>query len=62
MPIEFTIEETLPGAKVDPAIGNGQDNLVMEQEVFEVGLAIVPGLSGDGDRWDVRARVALPIA
>ena len=33
----------------------------MQQEVFEVGVAVFPGLSGDGDRWDVRARVALPI-
>ena len=41
LPIEFTVEETLPGAKVDPAIGDGQDNLVMEQEVFEVGIAVV---------------------
>jgi hypothetical protein len=39
LPIEFTVEEARPATKVDPAIGDGQDNLVMEQEVFEVGIA-----------------------
>ena len=39
--IEFAVEETLPWAKVDPAIGDGQDNLVMQQEVFEVGIAVI---------------------
>jgi len=62
LPIEFAVEEARPAAKVDPVISDRKDDLVMQQEVFEVGLAIVPGLSGDGDRWDVRARVALPIA
>ena len=61
LPIEFAVEKTRPATKVDPAIGDGHDYLVMEQEVFEVGIAIVPDLSGDGDRRDVRARVALPI-
>ena len=61
MPIEFAVEETLPRAKVDPAISDRQDDLVMQREVFEVGVAVVPGLFGDGDRRDVRARVALPI-
>ena len=41
LPIEFTVEETLPWAKVDPAIGDRQDDLVMQQEIFEVGIAIV---------------------
>ena len=41
LPIEFAVEETRPAAKVDPASGDGQDNLVMEQEVFEVGIAVV---------------------
>jgi hypothetical protein len=41
LPIEFAIEEARPAAKVDPAIRDGQDDLVMQQEVFEVGIAIV---------------------
>jgi len=41
LPIKFTGEQTLPWAKVDPAIGDGQDNLVMQQEVFEVGIAVI---------------------
>jgi hypothetical protein len=41
LPIEFAVEKALPGTKVDPAIGDGQDNLVMEQEVFEVSIAVV---------------------
>ena len=41
LPIEFTVEETLPRTKVNPAIGDGQDDLVMEQEVFEVGIAVI---------------------
>ena len=41
LPIEFAVEETRPAAKVDPAIGDGQDNLVMQQEVFEVGIAVI---------------------
>ena len=41
LPIEFAVEETLPWAKVDPAIGDRQDDLVMQQEIFEVGIAIV---------------------
>ena len=39
--IEFAVEEPLPRAKVDPAIRDGQDNLVMQQEVFEVGIAVI---------------------
>jgi hypothetical protein len=61
LPIEFAVEEARPAAKVDPAIGDRQDNLVMQHQVFEVGIAVVPGLSGDGDRRDVRVRVAGPI-
>ncbi len=30
LPIEFTVEEALPRTKVDPAIGDGQDYLVMQ--------------------------------
>jgi hypothetical protein len=41
LPIEFTVEQALPWAKVDPAIGDGQHDLVMQQEIFEVGIAIV---------------------
>lgn len=41
LPIEFAVEEALPRAKVDPAIGDGQDDLVMQQEVFEVGIAVI---------------------
>jgi hypothetical protein len=41
LPIEFAVEETLPGTKVDLAIGDGQNYLVMQQEVFEVGIAVV---------------------
>jgi hypothetical protein len=41
LPIKFAVEEALPGPKVDPAIGDGQDNLVMQQEVFEVGIAVI---------------------
>ena len=41
LPIEFAVEEALPWTKVDPAIGDGQDDLVMQQEVFEVGIAVV---------------------
>src|SRR5215470_10975097 len=36
LPIEFAGEQALPWAKVDPAIGDGQDDLVMQQEIFEV--------------------------
>ena len=39
--IEFAVEEALARTKVDPAIGDGQDDLVMEQEVFEMGVAVV---------------------
>jgi hypothetical protein len=41
LPIECALEETWPASKVDPAIRDGQDDLVMQQEVFEVGIAIV---------------------
>jgi hypothetical protein len=41
LPIEFTVEETLPWAKIDSAISDRQDDLVMQQEIFEVGIAIV---------------------
>jgi hypothetical protein len=41
LPIEFAVEEALPWAKIDPAIGDGQNNLVMEQEVFEVCITVV---------------------
>lgn len=41
LPIEFAVEEARPATKVDPAMGDGQDNLVMQQEVFEVGIAVV---------------------
>jgi hypothetical protein len=41
LPIEFAVEEALPRAKVDSAIGDGQDDLVMQQEVFEVGIAVI---------------------
>ena len=41
LPIEFAIEEARPAAKVDPAIRDGQDDLVMQQEVFEVGIAVI---------------------
>jgi len=30
LPIEFAVEETLLRTKVDPAISDGQDDLVME--------------------------------
>ena len=59
--IEFAVEEARTETKVDPAIGDGQDDLMMQQEVFEVGVAVVPGLSGDGDRRDFLGRVALSI-
>jgi hypothetical protein len=41
LPIEFAVEKALPGTKIDPAIGDGQDDLVMQQEVFEVGIPVV---------------------
>ena len=41
LPIEFAVEKALPGSKVDLAIGDGQNDLVMQQEVFEVGIAVV---------------------
>src|SRR5215831_7049279 len=41
LPIEFAVEEARPASKVDPAIGDGQDNLVMEQEVFKMGIPVV---------------------
>jgi hypothetical protein len=41
LPIEFAVEEARPAAKVNPAIGDGQDNLMMEQEVFEVSIAVI---------------------
>ena len=34
LPIKFTGEQTLPWAKVDPAIGDRQDNLVMRASGF----------------------------
>jgi hypothetical protein len=39
--IEFALEEALPWGKIDPAIGDRQDDLVMQQEVFEVGIAVI---------------------
>jgi hypothetical protein len=41
LPIEFTVEEALPRTKVDFTFGDGQDDLVMQQEVFEVGIAVI---------------------
>jgi len=41
LPIEFAVEEARPASKVDPAVGDGQDDLVMQQEVFEVGIAVI---------------------
>ena len=41
LPIEFIGEETRPATRVDPAVDDGEDVLVMQQEVLEVGLAIV---------------------
>ena len=52
LPIEFAVEEARPAAKVNPAIDDGQDDLVMQQEIFDVCISVVPGLSGDGDRRD----------
>ena len=34
LPIEFAVEEALPRTKVDPAIGDGQDDLVMRASGF----------------------------
>jgi hypothetical protein len=34
LPIEFTVEEARPAAEVDPAIGDGQDDLVMRASGF----------------------------
>jgi hypothetical protein len=61
LPIEFAGEKARPAAKVDFAIGDGQNNLVIQQKVFEVGLAFVQGLSGNGDRRDFLVQVTLPI-
>ena len=41
LPIEYAVEEARPATKVDFAIGDRQDDLVMEQEVFEVGISVV---------------------
>ena len=41
LPIKFTGEQTRPAAKIDPASGDRQDDLVMQQKVFEVGVAVV---------------------
>jgi hypothetical protein len=34
LPIEFAGEEARPAAKVDSAIGDGQNDLMMQQEVL----------------------------
>ena len=34
LPIEFAVKEALPLTKVDPASGDGQDNLVMRASGF----------------------------
>ena len=34
LPIEFTVKEARPATKVDPAIGDGQNDLVMRASGF----------------------------
>src|SRR5260370_33660189 len=41
LPIKLAVEDTLPGTSIEFAIGNGNDDLVMEQEVFEMGITII---------------------
>jgi hypothetical protein len=41
LPIKLAVEDTLPGTSIEFAIGNGNDDLVVEQEVFEMGITII---------------------
>src|SRR5215210_3018247 len=40
-PVELGVEDRLPGTEVQPAVGDRQDHLMMDQEVLEVGVAVV---------------------
>lgn len=39
--IKFNVEDALPGTGVDLTPGDGDDNLVVEQQVFQVGIGVV---------------------
>ena len=38
--VEFGIVDLLPGAEVQPAFGDGDDDLVMHEQAFQVGVAV----------------------
>ena len=42
--VEFGVENPLPRPQVQPAFGDGRDDLVVHEEIFEVGVAV--GLAG----------------
>ena len=39
--VELGVEDALPGAEIELAVGDGQCGLVMEQQRLEVGVAVV---------------------
>ncbi len=41
LPVKLTVEDALPGAGVDLAPGNRHDDLVVQQQIFEVGVGVV---------------------
>src|ERR671936_132235 len=39
--VELAVEDLLPGPEVEAAVGDGQDHLVVDEEVLQVRVAIV---------------------
>src|SRR5262245_22336305 len=40
-PVELGVEDLLPGAEVEAAVGDRKNHLVVDEEVLEVGVAVV---------------------
>lgn len=38
--VEFRVKNTLPGSQVEPRFGDGHDHLMVDEQRFEVGIAI----------------------
>ena len=56
--VELAVEDRLPGAEVEPAGGHRDDHLVVDEQVLEVGVAVVLAAArgGGSRRGRVRAR------
>ena len=39
--VELAVEDLLPGAQVEPAVGHGHDHLVVDEQVLQVRVAVV---------------------